>query len=254
MMDHKILFCNCEFANILPESVKKQVHEKLSQSEKGFYFTPDLCGLAAENPEFLNKFLNQDRVKIAACYSRALKWIFKSKGINIPKDLEVFNMREEPADKFQLDNENPGQETLACEKGEWHPWYPVIDYDRCSGCQQCKDFCLFNVFEITDEDEVRVKNPQNCKTNCPACARICPEAAIIFPKYETAPFNGSDQTPAVTDEQSRVNIKELMKGDLYKTLRNRGKALAEQERDNCACSSSSQVMKFFESMGKDKKL
>ena len=59
-------------------------------------------------------------------------------------------------------------------------WYPVIDYDRCSGCRKCFDFCFFDVFSFTD-GLPRAVNPDNCKPGCPACARICPSGAIMFP-------------------------------------------------------------------------
>jgi len=124
------------------------------------------------------------------------------------------------------------------------PWFPVIDYDRCSGCLQCKKFCLFGVFAEGEEGETVVLNPASCKTNCPACARICPETAIIFPKYAAAPINGSDEIVPEAGEQSRVDLKTLLQGDLYEALRNRGgdksdvleaaMKLAEAERLQCA--------------------
>src|SRR5687768_10949172 len=29
--------------------------------------------------------------------------------------------------------------------GSWKPWFPVIDYSRCTNCMQCLSFCLFDV-------------------------------------------------------------------------------------------------------------
>jgi NAD-dependent dihydropyrimidine dehydrogenase PreA subunit len=74
-------------------------------------------------------------------------------------------------------------------KHAWRVWYPVIDYDRCTGCRQCVSFCLFGVYEVV-EGRVVVARPRKCKDNCPACARICPAGAIIFPKHPNAPING----------------------------------------------------------------
>ena len=62
-------------------------------------------------------------------------------------------------------------------------WYPVVDYERCRGCRQCHDFCLFEVYDVDDEHGVRVVRPDNCKPGCPACARVCPQGAIMFPHY-----------------------------------------------------------------------
>ena len=68
-------------------------------------------------------------------------------------------------------------------------WYPVLDKERCIECGKCYDFCLFGVYAIENK-KITVAQPQNCKNNCPACARMCPSRAIIFPKYEKSPING----------------------------------------------------------------
>jgi NAD-dependent dihydropyrimidine dehydrogenase PreA subunit len=65
----------------------------------------------------------------------------------------------------------------------WKPWFPVIDYDRCTNCMQCLSFCLFDVYGVSEDNKIQVQNNDNCKTNCPACSRVCPEVAIMFPKY-----------------------------------------------------------------------
>lgn len=65
-------------------------------------------------------------------------------------------------------------------------WYPVLDPDRCTHCGQCVDFCLFGVYERCD-GRVTVVHPDNCKPGCPACARVCPDGAIIFPHYTDDP-------------------------------------------------------------------
>jgi Pyruvate/2-oxoacid:ferredoxin oxidoreductase delta subunit len=72
----------------------------------------------------------------------------------------------------------------AAKHGDWKPWFPVIDYDRCTNCMQCLSFCLFGVYGVDEEQKIQVQNNDNCKTNCPACSRVCPEAAIMFPKYK----------------------------------------------------------------------
>ena len=63
-------------------------------------------------------------------------------------------------------------------------WYPVIDGSRCANCQHCLQFCLFGVYELDAQGKVEVRRPQQCKTGCPACARICPHSAIMFPLQE----------------------------------------------------------------------
>ena len=36
-------------------------------------------------------------------------------------------------------------------------WYPVIDYDRCTNCMECIDFCLFGVYGVDLEDRILVE-------------------------------------------------------------------------------------------------
>ena len=46
----------------------------------------------------------------------------------------------------------------------------------------CNSACLA-CMSWTPEGKVAVCNPDQCKPGCPACARICPESAIMFPLY-----------------------------------------------------------------------
>ncbi|MGO8702367.1 MAG: hypothetical protein ACLQVA_01010 [Candidatus Brocadiia bacterium] len=82
-------------------------------------------------------------------------------------------------------------------------WYPLIDYSRCTGCRKCVDFCLFGVYALSDGN-VAVSNPDNCKNGCPACARTCPQRAIIFPHYfADAAIAGSSQPAVAAEPPSR---------------------------------------------------
>lgn len=104
----------------------------------------------------------------------------------------------------------------------WKPWFPVIDYDRCTNCMQCLSFCLFDVYGVDQKDEITVQHESNCKTDCPACSRVCPEVAILFPKYKKGPING-DQVRAedVQREAMKVDVSALLGGDIYQSLRSR---------------------------------
>src|SRR5579885_1071125 len=70
-------------------------------------------------------------------------------------------------------------------------WYPVIDYSRCTNCMECIDFCLFGVYGVDGQDRIFVENQDSCKKGCPACSRVCPEHAIIFPDYKTPAIAGA---------------------------------------------------------------
>ena len=71
-------------------------------------------------------------------------------------------------------------------------WYPVIDYSRCTNCMECIDFCLFGVYGVDQLDRILVEEQDNCKKGCPACSRVCPENAIIFPHHKTPAIAGAD--------------------------------------------------------------
>jgi Pyruvate/2-oxoacid:ferredoxin oxidoreductase delta subunit len=120
--------------------------------------------------------------------------------------------------------------------GAWKPWFPVIDYSRCTNCMQCLSFCLFDVYGVSPGGQIQVQNQNNCKTECPACSRVCPEVAIMFPKYRHGPINGEDVKPDdVRREAMKVDISALLGGDIYQALRDRSakaKSRFSKERDD----------------------
>ena len=119
--------------------------------------------------------------------------------------------------------------------GGWKPWFPVIDYDRCTNCMQCLSFCLFDVYGIDADKKIQVQNNTKCKTDCPACSRVCPEVAILFPKYKHGPINGDEVNADDTRRESmKINISALLGGDIYEALRDRSakfKSRFNKERD-----------------------
>ena len=122
------------------------------------------------------------------------------------------------------------------EPGGWKPWFPVIDYQRCTNCMQCLSFCLFDVYGVSSEGKIQVQNNDNCKTDCPACSRVCPEVAIMFPKYRHGPINGDEvNSDDLRREAMKVDISALLGGDIYKLLRDRSakaKSRFSKERDD----------------------
>ena len=118
----------------------------------------------------------------------------------------------------------------------WKPWFPVIDYSRCTNCMQCLSFCLFDVYGVSTDKKIQVQNQSNCKTDCPACSRVCPEVAIMFPKYRHGPINGDAvQADDVRREAMKIDISALLGGDIYSMLRDRSakaKSRFSKERDD----------------------
>jgi NAD-dependent dihydropyrimidine dehydrogenase PreA subunit len=91
---------------------------------------------------------------------------------------------------------------LAIEEEAKQRWYPVVDYRRCGNCLECLNFCLFGVFGLSDGRLV-VEEPDACRPGCPACARVCPSQAIMFPQHAD-PFFAGDPTasPQPPDAES----------------------------------------------------
>jgi NAD-dependent dihydropyrimidine dehydrogenase PreA subunit len=119
--------------------------------------------------------------------------------------------------------------------GKWKPWFPVIDFGRCTNCMQCLSFCLFDVYGVSTDGKIQVQNQSNCKTECPACSRVCPEVAILFPKYRHGPIHGGEiNADDMRRESMKVDISTLLGGDIYSALRDRSakaKSRFSKERD-----------------------
>ena len=81
-----------------------------------------------------------------------------------------------------------------------------------------------------------MQHQNNCKTDCPACSRVCPEVAIMFPKYRHGPINGEEvKADDMRREAMKVDISALLGGDIYSLLRDRSvkaKSRFSKERDD----------------------
>jgi Pyruvate/2-oxoacid:ferredoxin oxidoreductase delta subunit len=140
-----------------------------------------------------------------------------------PPAVDGAQVRDLPSPDQALPAARDAREKSGARKLEaWKPWFPVIDYDRCTNCMQCLTFCLFDVYGVDSHDRISVQNQSNCKTDCPACSRVCPEVAILFPKYKKGPINGDVvRQEDVKREAMKVDISALLGGDLYASLRSR---------------------------------
>jgi NAD-dependent dihydropyrimidine dehydrogenase PreA subunit len=74
-------------------------------------------------------------------------------------------------------------------------WYPVVDYSRCAACLECLNFCLFGVFGIDETERLLVEQADACRDGCPACARVCPSGAIMFPMHGNPAVAGDPRLP-----------------------------------------------------------
>jgi Pyruvate/2-oxoacid:ferredoxin oxidoreductase delta subunit len=230
-----LVFCACAHYEIISKAAREQILTALRQECPAVEVVPDLCGLAANRDPRLRTWADGGSLTIVACFPRAVRWLFHAAGVSLNGQARLFNMRTQSPEEIiaqiadcglRIADSNQGvnpQSEITNSQSDWVPWFPVIDYDRCHNCKQCMNFCLFGVYALSDEGRVEVRKPTGCKTNCPACARMCPQKAIIFPKYADAHING-DEVPTVTaDSGDNVNpqsaIRNPQSTDLYERVR-----------------------------------
>ena len=95
----RILYCNCTCAQVVPKEVKEAVLKKLCESGVAFEAVADLCEMSARRDPALRRLGEGGTLKIAACYPRAVKWLFASAGAALEaQSTEVLNMRVETAE------------------------------------------------------------------------------------------------------------------------------------------------------------
>ena len=95
----RILYCHCAYARVVPDQVKNDVLQRLSQSGLPFDAVADLCEMSARHDPALQRFAGEEALKIAACYPRAVKWLFSAAQAPLRENgWEVLNMRVESAE------------------------------------------------------------------------------------------------------------------------------------------------------------
>lgn len=201
MSKQNIVICACASRSFISKVQVAELVATLQQAGYNVTIEADLCELALTDKERMCDLASNNI--IMACYTRAQRALASSAGCSPLKNINIRSRKTEQVLK-ELNIENS-----AANNDEWltrrdaaldkinafavkvatDAWYPVLDYEKCVNCGKCHDFCLFGVYSIED-GKVKVAQPQNCKNNCPACSRVCPAEAVIFPKYERSPING----------------------------------------------------------------
>lgn len=93
-----LLYCHCQYAQVVSPEVKAAVLKRLCESNLPFEAVPDLCELSARRDPALKRLAAAGPVKIAACFPRAVKWLFAAANAPLPLGAtEVLNMRTQPA-------------------------------------------------------------------------------------------------------------------------------------------------------------
>lgn len=94
-----ILYCHCQYAQVVPPEVKAAVLRGLCASAVPFEAVPDLCEMSARRDPSLQRLAAAGPVKIAACFPRAVKWLFAAAQAPLAEaSTEVLNMRQQPAE------------------------------------------------------------------------------------------------------------------------------------------------------------
>ncbi|HCE42247.1 MAG TPA: hypothetical protein DET40_01700 [Lentisphaeria bacterium] len=226
----KILYCDCAYYDIIDGKKKQSVRSALASSGMDFVAIPDLCQVAAKEKSLLKGIASSGELAVVACHHRAVKSLFDYAGADKKTKLQVFNMKTSSAAEIlrklgvKVAAKRNGDSKIRWKsvKKDWIPWFPVIEYGRCVNCKQCLSFCLFGVYELSKKGKVLVAKPENCKTNCPACAKVCPKSAIIFPKYPESPINGGEvDGNAPAGKNMKIDYDKILGDDTYAVLHQR---------------------------------
>src|SRR6266851_8504423 len=96
----RILYCHCAYAQVVPKEVKEAVLKQLCESGVAFEAVADLCELSARQDPALKRLAEGGAVKIAACFPRAVKWLFHTAQADLPlAGAEILNMRVQTAEQ-----------------------------------------------------------------------------------------------------------------------------------------------------------
>lgn len=242
----KLILCGCKERHKINKSSVDDIQQLLTNEKIAYTFIEDLCGHVANNRIEIANDSDIDETLVIGCQPKALKNLIERGGIDTSKkQFKYFHIDKFDYNSLENNSFEKGEITTIAYKNEWKPWYPVLDYDLCTHCQKCLNFCLFGVYKLSDEGKVVVENPENCKDLCPACARTCPTNAIVFPKHHEAPIDGGEGI--FTDEPEDFLNQIQENKDIYAVLAKRRKAsgvslfkadqlkIAEQERKQCNC-------------------
>lgn len=94
-----LVYCHCAYAKVIPEETKRAVLRKLAESGVAFEAVPDLCEMSARKDPAMRRLRDAAPVRIAACYPRAVHWLFAAGDAALPEGgADILNMRELDAD------------------------------------------------------------------------------------------------------------------------------------------------------------
>ena len=91
------------------------------------------------------------------------------------------------------------------------------------------NFCLFGVYGLDQSESLAIDQPDACRPGCPACSRICPQGAIMFPDHHDPAISGD---PRASAGGVKLDLSQLFGGAATaKAAGERDRALAEKKTD-----------------------
>ncbi len=204
-------------------------------SESGF----DSSGELIEFNELAAAALTRGNPALSALFADAAEYLCcasRPRTVRALLDFGGIDFRSKKITWLALD-----YDPAALKRAHGTPWFPVIDRERCTGCGICHDYCLFSTYIRDDraaaERRIQVQHPLNCKTGCPACARLCRSNALIFPFNPEPTINGALD---VIGSQPESELLRAFDADPMKVLEERRKKrrlmdeqrVADAERDS----------------------
>ncbi|MDA3800298.1 MAG: hypothetical protein PF692_14625 [Kiritimatiellae bacterium] len=210
MCKSKIILCTCRNRGRTEQSVINSILDKLQTRNVHIVELEDFCDIAVTNTSVCKSLLENSEC-IIACSEKAIKAILDY--INVEKSINIKGVNTETEEELlkYIDSLDQGDATKEIVSAS-DSWNPFIERSLCTNCGQCYEFCIFKVYSKNEKGEICITNPSACKDNCPACARLCPQGAIVFPKHPEPSINGSAE-PIEPDN--------IFDGDIYKAFANR---------------------------------
>jgi hypothetical protein len=96
-----LLYCHCQYAQVVPREVKEAVLQRLCDAGVPFEAVADLCEMSARHDPALQRLAETGSIKVAACFPRAVKWLFAAAEASLPVDgTEVLNMRTQSVEEI----------------------------------------------------------------------------------------------------------------------------------------------------------
>ncbi len=97
----RVVYCNCTYAKVVPEETKQHVLRELTASGIAFDAFADLCRMSSRKDPALKELAMSGDLKIAACFPRAVKWLFHAADASLSDGTHhILNMREQRADEI----------------------------------------------------------------------------------------------------------------------------------------------------------